>query len=69
MCKAVLAWWDECVVEPGQVVHRQIEPLEVGLGGQQSINILHLILGQVQRGQVLEGGKGLLLQAKETVGT
>ena len=59
----------KCVVEPGQSVVGDVEPLECDLRLEKSIDILQLIFCQIQRLQVLQGFEGLLFKFLEAIST
>ena len=51
----------EGVVEPVQPIRGEVEVAQRHLGGQQAVNVLDLILGQVEVGQVRQGRKTSLI--------
>ena len=59
--------WHEGIVEPVQLVGGDVEVLQVHLGGEQPVDVLHLILRQVEVGQVGQGSKAALVERLQSV--
>ena len=59
--------WHEGVVEPVELVGGDVEVLQVHLVGEQAVDVLHLVLGQVKEGQVAEGREAALVEGLQPV--
>ena len=59
--------WHEGIVEPVQLVRGDVEVLQVHLGSEQPVEVLHLIVRQVQVGQVGQGSKAALVERLQPV--
>ena len=59
--------WHKGIVEPVQLVRGDVEVLQVHLGSEQPVDVLHLIVRQVQVGQVGQGSKAALVERLQPV--
>ena len=59
--------WHKGIVEPVQLVRGDVEVLQVHLGGEQPVDVLHLVVRQVEVGQVDQGSKAALVEGLQSV--
>ena len=59
--------WNKRIVKPVQLVGGDVEVLQVHLRGEQPVDVLHLVVSEVEVGEVGQGGKAALVECLQSV--